>query len=104
MDTAIEQGQKGGQHHQTLSLQVRYIASRKRYEEPRASKEETLAGLKPKVLAFFGLNEGAVEGGTKTYFFAHDGVVLTDRSLTLGKVADGKEELKLDLIERFEQG
>ena len=41
---------------------------------------------------------------SKTYFFAHDGVVQTDLSLTLGTLAEGKEELKLDLIERFEQG
>ena len=104
METVIQQGEKGAQHHQTLSLQVRYIASRKKYEEPKASKDETLAALKPKVLVFFGLHEGPVDGGTKAYFFAHDGVVQTDPSLTLGKLAEGKEELKLDLIERFEQG
>lgn len=104
MDNAVQQGEKGAQHHQTLSLRVRYIAARKQYEDPKASKFETLAALKPKVLAFFDLKEGSVEGGTKTYFFAHNGVVQTDLSLTLGTLAEGKEELKLDLIERFEQG
>lgn len=104
MNTAIQQGEKGAQQHQTLSLQVRYIASRKKYEEPKANKSATLAALKPAVLAFFGLHEGPVDGGTKNYFFAHDGVVQTDVSLTLGRLAEGKEHLKLDLIERFEQG
>jgi hypothetical protein len=104
MDTVIEQGEKGAQHHQTLSLRVRYIASRKQYEDPKASKSETLGVLKSKVLVFFNLQEGAVEGGTKSYFFAHDGVVQTDPSLTLGTLAEGKKDLKLDLIERFEQG
>lgn len=56
------------------------------------------------MLEFFGLVEGSVEGGTKTYHFALDGIVLTDPGATLGSLAQGKHELKLDLIERFEQG
>lgn len=104
MDTVVEQDSRGPQRQQTLSLRVRYIASRKPYEDPKASKNDTLAAIKPNVLIFFKLKEGPVEGGTKTYLFAHNSVVQTDPSLTLGKLAEGKEELKLDLIERFEQG
>lgn len=104
MDVVIPKGEQGAQHHQTLALRVRYIAAQKQYVDPRASQNETLAVLKPKVLEFFGLKEGPVEGGTKTYFIAQNGVVQTDLTLTLGALADGKEELKLDLIERFEQG
>ena len=90
--------------HKTLVVRVRYITSRKQFVDPQAQGEESLSALKPGVLEFFELAEGSVDGGTKTYHFALDGIVLTDPGLTLGSLANGKHELKLDLIERFEQG
>lgn len=100
----IQEAQKAGQIGNTLVLRVRYIASRKPLVDEHAQKDESLAVIKPSVLQFFGLAEGSIDGGTKTYHFALDGNVLSNLGETLGSLADGKHELKIDLIERFEQG
>jgi hypothetical protein len=91
-------------HHHDIDLHVRYIAARHPFIDARAPTHETLVQVKPRVLAFFKLKEGPVNGGTKTYEFAHHGVVVTDLAITLGTLAEGHHELKLDLLERFEQG
>lgn len=104
MDEPIKTGLEIAQTSNTLELKVRYIAARKPFVEEKAPDGETLATLKPTVLKFFGLVEGAVDGVTKTYEFSLNGKVLNDLGVTLGTVAQGKNELKLDLIERFEQG
>lgn len=90
--------------HKTVNLRVRYLGARRPFEDPKASAKETLAQLKPRVLDFFNLKEGPVDGGTKVYVFAMDGVVLTDPNVTLGALAEGRHDVKLDLLERFEQG
>lgn len=102
----IEQvhGDHPARHHRSLEVKVRYITSRTPFVDPRASREETLGALKPRVLEFFGLAEGSAGGGTKTYNFALNGIVQNNLMATLGSLADGRHELKLDLIERFEQG
>lgn len=61
-------------------------------------------GAKPKILAFFELTESSGQQGGKVYTFAMSGTPLTDLSVTLGTLAAGKHELKLDLIEQLEQG
>ncbi|MHB1267532.1 MAG: hypothetical protein ACYCY2_07990 [Acidithiobacillus ferriphilus] len=104
MTTEIQGGPETDHIHDTLILRVRYIAARKPLVDETAQKNASLAAIKPLVLRFFGLVEGGVDGGTKTYHFALDGIVLTDLGATLGFLADGKHELKLDFIERFEQG
>lgn len=104
MEAEIQAGQQAAHHQKTLVVRVRYITSRKQFVDPQAQQEESLAALKPRVLEFFELVEGSANGGTKTYHVALDGIVLTDPGATLGSLADGKHELKLDLIERFEQG
>lgn len=91
-------------HHHTLEVKVRYITSRKPFIAQHVSREETLSVLKPRVLEFFGLVEGSSGGGTKTYSFALNGILQTNLMVTLGSLAEGRHELKLDLIERFEQG
>ncbi len=91
-------------HQKTLVVRVRHITVRNRFVDQHARQEETLAALKPRVLEFFKLVEGSIDGGTKSYHFALDGVVLTALDVTLGSLAHGKHELKFDLIERFEQG
>jgi len=88
----------------TLHLRVRYLGARRPFEEEKAPVGETLAQLKPRVLEFFKLKEGPTDGGTKVYVFSLDGNVLTDLNATLGALAKGHGELKLDLLERFEQG
>ena len=50
-------------HHNPLVVQVRYLAASRPYIEPQANGEETVAQLKPRVLTFFGLAEGDVDGG-----------------------------------------
>lgn len=104
MNIEVQEGQKAAHQHNTIVVSVRYITSRKRFVEPQAQPEESLATLKIRVLDFFELAEGGVEGGTKTYQLALDGIVQTNLGATLGSLADGKHELKLDLIELFEQG
>lgn len=104
MDIQDPKGDKAAPHKDSLVVKVRYIAARKQFVDPKASELETLAELKPRVLSFFGLVEGNVDGGTKTYQYVLDGVVLTDLSATLGSLAKGKHEIDFVLVERFEQG
>lgn len=104
MDSILKTDPKTGHIHETLVLRVRYIASHKRYVNEHAQANESLTLLKPLVLAFFSLAEGEANGGTKIYHFVLDGNVLTDLGSTLGSLAQGKHELQLDLVERFEQG
>lgn len=102
MNTEVKQGSQAA--HNTLVVMVRYITSRKQFVDSQVQQEETLSTLKPIVLGFFELVEGSVEDGTKTYQFALEGIVQTNLGATLGSLANGKHELKLDLIEQFEQG
>lgn len=104
METEVQEGQQAAHNNKTLVVRVRYITSRKQFVDPQALQEESLADLKPRVLEFFELVEGSIEGGTKTYQFALEGIVQTNLGATLGSLAEGKHEIKLDLIERFEQG
>lgn len=103
MHTEIQEGQQAT-HQKTVVVKVRYIAARQRFIDPHAEQKETLTSLKPRVLDFFSLVEGTADGGTKTYYFSLDGITQTDLGATLGTLAEGKHELTLDLLERFEQG
>lgn len=102
MTTETQEGHKAD--HNTIAVRVRYIAAHKPFVDPHAKLDETLAALKHRVLEFFNLVEGAVENGTKVYVFTHDGVELTNLSQTLGQLAIEGHEIKLDLLEQFEQG
>ena len=62
------------------------------------------ATLKPVVLKYFGLVEGAVDGGRKEYAFSAHGVIQSNPGETLGSLAQGKHELELKLLEQFIQG
>lgn len=103
MQPEIEAGHNVA-HHETLVVRVRYIGAREPFVDPKAHTTETLSAFKPRVLAFFKLVEGDADGGTKVYTFAVDGVAVTDVGPTLGTLAAGKHELKLDLLEQFKQG
>jgi hypothetical protein len=87
-----------------IELTVRYIGARRPFEEHSASPGQTLAEVKVLALKFFGLVEGPANGGSKVYVFSLNKEVLTDLSVTIGKLADCQHHLKLDLVERFEQG
>lgn len=90
-------------HDKLLQVQVRYVAKAKPFEDKEAP-DTTLSTLKPAVLEFFGLKEGDVGGGTKTYNFVHGETKLTDLSTTLGSLAGDAHELKLKLVEQLTQG
>mgnify|MGYP000013376727 CR=1 FL=1 len=91
-------------HHNPLVVQVRYLAASRPYIEPQANGEETVAQLKPRVLTFFGLAEGDVDGGRKQYAFSFDGTILTDLNVTLASLAGNKHRVDLTLVEQFVQG
>lgn len=76
----------------------------RQYVDQHASSTATLASIKPAILAFFHLSEDAGQPAGKVYTFSHAGTPLTDQSVTLGSLAEGGHELKLDLVEQFEQG
>jgi hypothetical protein len=103
MQVAMQAGQDEA-HQKNIVVRVRYIAARKQFVDPKALPAETLADLKPRVLNFYNLVEGGASGGTKTYYFAVDGIAQTNLQETLDSLAKGKHELELDLLERFEQG
>lgn len=90
--------------HETLVVRVRYIGARQPFVDLKANATESLGAFKPGVLTFFKLVEGDVEGGTKAYTFAIDGTAVSNLETTLGTLAAGKHELKLDLLEQFKQG
>jgi hypothetical protein len=91
-------------HHESLNVKVRYAAVAKPYEDPSAESTESLAILKHRVLDHFGLVEGDVDGGRKEYVLTYQGEQQTDLSVTLGKLAEGKHHLEMNLIEHFIQG
>lgn len=90
--------------HTALLLRVRYLASPRPYVEPSVDDGETLAALKPRVLQYFGLAEGDLNGGRKEYVFADDGVIQTNLNVTVGELSGGRRTLLLTLLEQFVQG
>lgn len=97
-------GGEAAPHQQDLVVQVRYLAAGKPYVDPKTNENETLAQLKPAVLSYFGLVEGDVDGGRKTYAFSLDGKILSDLSVTLMSLANGKHRIEFTLLEQFIQG
>ena len=90
--------------HDTLVLRVRYLPIPRPYVESKARGEETLAGLKVRMLTHFGLVEGEANGGRKEYALAAHGLVQSNLAETLATLAAGKQTLELNLLEQFIQG
>ncbi|MGA2623824.1 MAG: hypothetical protein ABSF91_08235 [Bacteroidota bacterium] len=82
-----------------IKVQVHYIAAGKPFQKD-AQPSETVGELKTQALVAFGLSEG----GGKTFKLFHQKQELLNMSQTLGEIADGKKELKLDLEEVLIQG
>lgn len=97
-------GENNAHNKQTLVLRVRYAPAKAPFVEPHASIDLTLAEVKVKALDHFGLTEGAVDGGSKTYQLSFDDIVQTNLSVTLGSLPTHGKELELLLIEQFVQG
>lgn len=91
----------GTVHEQSnLVVQVRYITSTKKFIDSHAEASQTLASVKARALAFFGLDES----GGKTYDLVYEGSVIRDTNMTLGQLVEHQHELRFDLIEQFKQG
>ena len=90
--------------HRTVTVQVRYLGSHRPYVDPKAATSATAGSVKAAALAFFGLIDGGGQAGTKSYTLSKDTVAVTDLSVTLDQLADGKHQVKFDLIEQLEQG
>lgn len=91
-------------HHHHLVVQVRYLAANRPYVDPKADGTETVAQLKPRVLEYFGLVEGDVDGGRKQYAFSVGGITLIDLNVSLASIAGDKHRVELTLLEQFIQG
>ncbi|HYW55763.1 MAG TPA: hypothetical protein VE934_02290 [Polaromonas sp.] len=87
-----------------LVLRVRYAPVKQPFVQPQTPASTTLAAAKALALTHFGLTEGAVDGGTKTYEISVDETVQTNLSLTLGELATHGRQIELLLIEQFQQG
>lgn len=103
MNTHEDAGGTNSPKENDLNVQVRYLAARRPFVD-KVDHQVTLNDFKPTVLTFFNLVEGGVDGGNKVYSFALNGIVQTNTNVTLSLLAEGKHELKLDLIEQFIQG
>ena len=87
-----------------LVVRVRYAPVKQPFVQPQTPVSTTLAAAKALALTHFGLTEGAVDGGTKTYEVSVDEIVQTNLSLTLGELAPHGKQIELLLIEQFQQG
>lgn len=74
------------------------------YVNPKARIDTTLAEVKTTALQHFGLVEGAVEGGAKTYQLSFDDIVQSNLGIVLGSLETHGKQLELLLIEQFVQG
>lgn len=90
--------------HRTLMVQVRYLGAHRPYVDPHAEATATAGSVKAAALAFFGLVDGGGQAGSKSYTLSKGTAPVTDLSATLEQLADGKHEVKFDLIEQLEQG
>jgi hypothetical protein len=89
----------------TLNVTVRYAAAPQPFHDPAANRTETLAVLKLRVLAVFGLTEGAQPDGNQVqYQLFHQRQELVDLSRTLGDVAGPAHALELKLAQVVTQG
>lgn len=90
----------------TLNVTVRYAAAPKPFQDHDATRQESLQGLKTRVLAAFGLAEGqsTPDGNSVTYKLYDGKTELTDMSATLGALAGQARALELKLSQHIQQG
>ncbi|MES2522549.1 MAG: hypothetical protein V4617_07630 [Gemmatimonadota bacterium] len=90
----------------TLNVIVRYAAAPKPFHDTGASRDETLAALKVRVLNTFGLSEGpsALDGNAITYKLYDGKTELTDLTVTLGTLAEKGRAVELKLSQHIQQG
>jgi hypothetical protein len=89
----------------TLNVTVVYAAAPRPFQDHDASREETLASLTARVLAAFGLTEGAQTDGTQVqYKLYHGKEELTDLSQTRGTIAGPAHAVQFKLGQVVTQG
>ena len=89
----------------TVRIQVHYIGAGKPFIDDAAARSETVGELKARVLAVFGLAEGATpEGNQVLYHLYHEKQRLDDLSQTLGELAGDHHDLNLKLAQEVIQG
>ncbi|MGF7054764.1 hypothetical protein GGC47_003968 [Bosea sp. OAE752] len=88
----------------TLNVTVTYPAAGKPFQDKKADPSETLASLKARVLAKFGLEEGDEGGSQVTYILFKGKDRLEDLSLALQQVAGNAAALSLKLSQQIVQG
>ena len=88
-----------------LRVTVVYPPAAKPFEDPRASRDETVGALKKRVLTAFGLGEGPQpDGSSLVCMLFHGKEELVDMARTLGAVAGRAEALALKLAQQITQG
>ncbi len=91
-------------HDHKLTVTVRYIAATKPFQDNNASRDETLASLKARVMDAFGLKETQDANQQVLYWLYEEDTKLEDLSRTLGAIAGDKNHLKLRLVQQIIQG
>lgn len=89
---------------QTLNVTVTYPAAGKPFQDKKADPDETLASLKVRVLAKFGLQEGDEGANQITYILFKGKDRLEDLSVTLKHLAGSAAALSLKLGQQIVQG
>ena len=100
---AVNQDEKGALKN-TLVLRVKYAPVKQPLVEPHIEGGTTLAQVKTLALTHFGLTEGEVTGGTKSYQLSFEDVVQSNLNVTLDSLAAHGRQVQLLLIEQFIQG
>lgn len=103
MNAAVSQGDKGALKT-TLVLRVKYAPVKQPLVEPHVEGDMTLAQVKALAMNHFGVAEGEVTGGSKTYQLSFEDVVQSNLNVTLSSLAVHGREVELLLIEQFIQG
>lgn len=100
---AVSQGEKGALKT-PLVLRVRYAPVKQPLVEPHVEGSTTLAQVKALAMTYFGLTEGEVAGGTKTYQLSFEDAVQSNLNVTLDSLVVHGRQVELLLIEQFIQG
>lgn len=89
----------------TININVTYPAAPKPFHDKGSDGSETLLHLKERVLAFFGLTEGADgTGKTTTYVFYRGREALEDLATTIASLAGQAHALSLTLSQQIVLG
>lgn len=88
-----------------LHVVVHYVAAGEPFKDKDADPAETVGQLKSRVLAAFGLTEGATpDGNTTTYTLYYERQPLENMNQTLGEIAGHQDTLQLRLVQQIVQG